>query len=234
MNLPERIKKHQYEFKMSNGKIVKYTPWLVRDEQEYMYATESITNKEYKIQHIEELLRKCVDDEINFDDFSDLDFLKFAIEVRKVSKGGEHEIIFTCPNCETINEPKMISLEDDVHIKPFLGDTIYINDLSFEIREISRGEIYQMKEIETAAQKKFKFVVHSITSITVDGTIYSNLNVEDVEKYLGEELTSEEFEELTIEVLRNTPSIAIEKKFQCDKCGLETLVFIDNISDFFE
>jgi len=234
MNLPQRIKPHQYDFTLSNNKKIKFTPWRVKDEQEYMYATEGIEEKEYKLPHIEELLSKTVDDDINFGEFSELDFFRFAIEVRKYSKGSDHEVIFTCPNCGTTSEPKLISLDDDVKIKPFVNDPIYINDLVFELREVSRAEIQKMKEIETDAEKRFEYVVHSISSISVNDEIFTNLSVDDIRKYIGEELTSAEYEDLSNKILLISPSIIIEKKIQCEKCNLETLVYVDNISDFFE
>ena len=234
MNLPQRIKRHQYEFKLSNNKVIKYTPWLVRDEQEYMYATEGVDDKEYKIPHIEELLKKCVDEDIDFDTFSDLDFLRFAIDVRKVSKGSVHEVTFTCPNCGVVNEPTPIDLDKDVFLRKFNKEPINISNMTFHLREVTRGEIEEMKTIQTDSQKRFRYVVHSIQSISVDDKIYSNLSTDEIQKFLGEELESEEYFELSTTVIGLSPSIAIEKKIYCQKCGLETLVYVNNLSDFFE
>ncbi len=234
MNLPQRMKRHQYDFKKSNGSIIKFTPWLVRDEQEFMYATEGIEDKDYKIPHIEELLNKCVDDEINFDMFSDLDFLRFAIEVRKLSKGSEHEVTFTCPNCNTINEPSMIDLDGDVSVIAFSTSPIDIGNMSFAPREVTRGEITEMKNIVTNAEKRFQYVVHSISAITVDDEIHANLTLDEISEFVGTQLLPEEWDELSAEILKASPSVSIEKNIQCAKCGLETLVFVNNITDFFE
>jgi len=233
MSLPQRIKRHQYSFQMRN-KTIKYTPWMVRDEQEYMYATEGIEDKDYKLPHVEELLSKCVDDDIDFSDMSDIDFFRFAIDVRKVSKGSDHEVVFTCPNCETMNEPMIISLEDDVTIRMFNSEEICINDMVFSVREVTRFELATMKEIETSAQQRFEYVICSIASISVGDEIFTNLSQEEIRTFVQEQLTSEEYDELSLAVLGNTASIVIQKKLECAKCNLETLVYVDNISDFFD
>jgi len=231
MNLPSRNQRHKYEAQLSN-QIVKFTPWLVKDEQEYMYAVEGLENESEVINHIEELLSKCVD--IDFDSLTDVDFLKLAIEIRKKSKGSEHEVVFTCRNCNHINADNIIDLEEDViETRSDIKEPIQINDLEFNIKSLSRKELSKLKNIEGEEKKKWAFIVYSIKSIAVGDELFTNLSEEDIGKFIGEELENDEFKELINGIGEYQDSIAVESKFQCEKCGAETLVYVDKITDFF-
>jgi len=232
MNLPSRNKRHQYEVQLSN-QTVKFVPWLVKDEQEYMYAVEGLEDEQEVMKHIYELLSKCTD--IDFDSLSDVDFLKLAIEIRKRSKGSEHEVVFTCRNCQHINVDNIIDLETDVIEKRAdKQEPIQVNDdLEFHVKTLTRKELDKLKDIESEEKKKWYFIVYSIKAIAIGDDIYSNLSEEEISKFLGEEVTTEEFKDLVDSLADYQDSISVETKFKCEKCGEETLVYVDKIIDFF-
>ena len=230
MNLPSRNKRHQYEVQLSTG-VVKFQPWLVKDEQEYMYAVEGITEESEIITHIEELLSKCVD--INFKEMSDIDFLKLAIEIRKRSKGSDHEIIYTCQQCDHINTDKIIDLETDVITDFRTKHPITINDLEFTIKSVTRNDLQYIESLEGDNKKRWKFIVKSIKSIAINDELFTNLSEDDIEQYLGEELTTQEFQDLVAAIMDQQDDIAVESTFTCDKCGAETVIYVDKIIDFF-
>jgi len=229
--LPKRIKRHQHEFKCQDGQVIKYTPWLVKNEQEFMYAIEGIERAEIGA-HIEELISKCVQD-VDLNKLSDVDYLRLAIEIRCTSKGAEHELGFTCPDCGEINSELIIDLSEDARFVPFDAEPIEIADLTFEVKELSKAEVFKLSQLKTNEEKRFQFIVHSIKSIAVGDEIFPNLSTEDIEKYLGEELENLEFKELVENVILKTSTVAIDKTFKCKKCKKEIKVYVDDIIDFF-
>jgi len=232
-NLPKRNKRHEYDFTLSNGKTIKYQPWLVRHEQEFLYATEGIKDRGEKMKHIDELVSKCLDDDVNIKDLSEMDFFRLVIELRKKSKGSEHEVIFTCPHCKTLNEDVIIDLDKDVDFKEFNKEPILINDVQFFMREISRKEADLLINIESEEKKRFMYLVYSIESISLNDEVFSNLSEEDVTKFLFEEIQPEEFTEFTAQFAEHISTLGISKTFKCLRCEEETLVYIEDILDFF-
>jgi len=229
--LPKRIKRHQHEFKCQDGQVIKYTPWLVKNEQEFMYAVEGIERSEIGA-HIEELLSKCVQD-VDFQKMSEVDFLRLAIEIRCSSKGSEHELGFTCPNCGEHNSELIIDLNEDARFVPFDAGPIEINDLTFEVKELTKGEVLKLSTLKTSEEKRFQYLIHSIKSIAVGDEIFPNLSTEEIEKYLGEELENDEFKELVNQIILKTSTVAIDKSFECKKCKRKVKVYVDDIIDFF-
>lgn len=232
MNLPKRNKRHQYEIELSN-KTIKFTPWLVKHEQEYMYAIEGSKDEEEIIQHIEELLSKCVDEDIDFGEMTDFDFLKFAIEVRKKSKGSEHEVVYTCRNCNHVNAGMIIDLETDVIINEVGNEPIIIDELELTIRSLTRNELLKIKELDSPERKKWMFILYSIKSIASGNEIYANFSEDDIQEFLGTELSNDEFSVLVKGITSRQSDIAVETTFKCEKCDHETLIYVDKIIDFF-
>jgi len=233
MNLPKRNEKHQYKFKTSTGQIIKYTPWLVKDEQEYLYATEGLTDKNIILDHIEELVSKCIPEGFNLSSLSEIDFYRLCIELRKKSKGSEHEIIFTCPHCGLVNENCIIDLDKDVKYTEFSNDPITINEITFNLKDISRSELKKIEKIKNKTKSRFMYIVYSISSLIINDEVYSNITSEDVQKYLEEELTSPEFKQLSKEFVDKVGDIGVYKTFTCDKCKKTTSVYVEDIIDFF-
>ena len=119
--LPKRDTRQKYEFKINEKKSMDIQGWLVKHEQEYMYATSGDMTYLEKLPYIENLVKQCVPENFDIYSLSEIEFYLLIIELRKISKGSEHEIVFTCPHCETLNEDKLLDLNEDVHYTPFIN-----------------------------------------------------------------------------------------------------------------
>ena len=234
MNLPKRNERHKYTFELSDGKKkIEFTPWLVKDEQEYLYATEGIEDDSVKLEHIEQLMGKCITNDINLQSISDYDFIRFAVELRKRSKGADHEIVFTCPHCKSLNESKFINLDEDMKTRNFDKTPIEISEIQFNTKQPSRKDITKLKKFESDREKRFNYILMSIDSMIINDEVYANISQDEIKRYIEEELTSEEYDDLGKEILSRMSIVAIEKTFECDHCQKKVLIYIDDITDFF-
>lgn len=234
MSLPKRNERHKYTFELSSGKKkIEFTPWLVKDEQEYLYATEGLEDSSVKIEHIEQLMSKCVTNNVDLKTISDYDFIRFAIELRKKSKGAEHEIVFTCPHCKSLNESKFINLDTDVKTKNFDETPVEIGEIQFNTKQPSRKDIAKLKKFKSDREKRFNYVLMSIESLIINDKVYANVSQDEIKRYVEEELSSDEYDKLGKEILKRMSIVAIEKTFICDHCEKKTLIYIDDVTDFF-
>ena len=232
MALPKRNNRHQFTFETSTGNKIKYMPWLVKNEQEFMYATEGL-DRNLLLPHIEEMLSLCIEEDIDFGKLSDVDFLRLAIAIRIHSKGSEHEMGFVCPHCDETNADLIIDLSEDINYEKFDSSDIELNEMVFTIKELSKAEVLALSNVKTAEEKRFMYIVYSIAGISVDNEVYTNLDPEEIKEFLGAELTNGEYKELVNQIIVKGASISITKSFNCIKCDKVLKVFVDDIVDFF-
>jgi len=233
--LPSRDLRQRYNFQINDKKSIDIQGWLVKHEQEYMYAIsgEDISNVE-KLKYIENLVKHCVPEDFDISSLSETEFYRLIIELRKISKGSEHEINFTCPNCNTLNEDKLMDLNEDVYYIPYINTTFSSNNLSINLKDVSKKAVELITKEENEEKRRFLYIVHSVDSIIINDDIYSNLSTDEIKKYLEEEVTPEEFEDLKVHILKNSSSLSVNKIFKCDRCGKDVNIYVDNIFDFFE
>jgi len=232
MPLPKNENKHNYTADLPSGRKVKYHPWIVRDEQEYMYATEGMENKDDMVPHIEELLSKCITDETLINQLSEVDFLALAVEVRKKSKGETHDIVFTCPYCETLNEGVQINLIEDVVSEGMNLDPIEVGDSEFTFHDVSRENLAKIKAMESDAKRRLYFMIYSLAGVTTPEQTYTKFSVKETVEFF-ETMDPKEFKILSKEFAGVLPTFVVKKKLSCQRCEKETMVFVDKVSDFF-
>lgn len=232
--LPKRDVRQKYDFQINENKSVEISGWLVKHEQEYMYATSGEMTNEEKLPFIENLVKQCVPEDFDIYSLSEIEFYRLIIELRKISKGADHEIRFTCPHCQTMNEDKLLDLNEDVHYIPYINTPFKTNDLVFNLKDVSKKSIDTINKEENEEKRRFLFIAHSIDSVIVDDNIYSNLDIDEIKKFLEEDVSPEEFEEFKKHIITISSSVSVNKVFQCDRCGKDINIYVDNIFDFFD
>jgi hypothetical protein len=232
MALPKAKERHIYDAKLPSGKVIRIVPWIVKEEQEFMYATEGLKDKDEKLKHVEQLVSKCVIDEIDLSELSESEFLFLCIELRKRSKGSEHDIVFKCGKCETINDGLTLNLDEDVKIKKFDSNPIEIDDIEYTFKEITRKELDRISKIKSQEERRFEYFIASLKSVSDDEQVYTKFSIDEARKWFGEK-DPESFKKLTKDFTTHLSGIAVESVFECKKCKQKLRVFVDNVLDFF-
>lgn len=233
MPLPKHENKHSYTAELPSGRKVKFRPWIVREEQEYMYATEGLDNKDEMIPHIEELIGKCLEEDLNLNDLSEIDFLALCVELRKKSKGEQHEIVFTCPSCQAVNDEIFISLVDDVFSEGMKDRQVEVAGVEYTFKDISRADVEKLKKFESEKEKTFMYMVYSLAAVATEDQTYTNFSIAETKKYFEEEISAIDFKKLSKEFGNILPVFGIRRIIPCEKCKKETHVYVDKVTDFF-
>ena len=232
MPLPKNEKRHGYSAELPSGRTIKFRPWIVREEQEYMYATEGLEDINEYTKHIDELLEKCIEDDTELKQLSEVDYLAFVVELRKKSKGETHEVVFTCPHCQTINDDVYIDLNTDIVQTAMEKKPIEIGDREFTFKDTSRADVEKLNKIESAEKKRLHYMVYSLASVATPEQTYGKFSVKETLEFFGT-MDPQDFKKLSKEFAKILPEFAVRKVIPCEKCKKETIVFVDKVTDFF-
>ena len=232
MPLPKHEQKKTYTVNLPSGRKVKFRPWIVREEQEYMYATEGLEDKDEMTDHIEELLAKCMLDDTKIADLSEVDFLAFAVELRKRSKGENHDIIFTCPHCEAINDAVSLSLIDDIVSEGMKKDPLEIGEYEFTFKDLSRSKLKKIREIQSESKKKLYYLIYCLAGVATPEQTYNKFSEKETIEFF-ETMDPIDFKQLTKDFAGRLPIFAVKRILKCERCEKDTLVYVDKVTDFF-
>ena len=111
----------------SNGKKIRYRPFLVKEEKLLLIAMESKEDEQI-ITATKNVLNNCVFDDINVDDMPTFDMEYIFLWLRGRAKGEIVELKYTCPEC---SNPLNVDVNlDDVKVQTFEEHTnkIQLND----------------------------------------------------------------------------------------------------------
>jgi hypothetical protein len=176
MPLP-KIEVPKYELTIpSSGELVKYRPFLVREEKILLLAMESEDDGQM-IDAVQDIIKNCLYDEVDVSNMPMFDIEFVFLQLRAKSKGEEIDLSFECEKCKTsipikinLNDVKVqrqegnekkISLTDDVGI--------ILKYPSINLQKIIEGNT-EMGEVETV----FKTIISCVESIWDKETVYSS------------------------------------------------------------
>lgn len=232
MPLPKHEQKHTYTVELPSGTKVKIRPWIVREEQEYMYATEGLKEPSEYTPHIEQLIVKCIEDNTKVENLSEVDFLALAVELRKVSIGETHEIVFTCPHCKTINDEVYIDLNLDIESAAMKSEAIEVGKNEFTFKDVSRKNLAKLVAMDSSSKRELYYLIYSLVAVATEEQTYTKFSEKETIEFF-ETMPPGEFKKLSKEFAMILPTFAIRKVIPCEKCKKETVVFVDKVTDFF-
>ena len=103
----------------STGQTVTYRPYLVKEEKVLMMAMESNDSKMI-IQTIVNVIKSCIQDEIDIDSLAMFDIETLFLALRSKSVGEKVDLKIKCEECEHRNEVQINF--DDIQ-KPVIDDS---------------------------------------------------------------------------------------------------------------
>lgn len=240
MSLP-KIDVPIYELKLpSNGKEVRFRPFLVKEEKLLLIAVKSNDANEI-IKTTKQVINNClIDSDINVDTlpFFDVDCLFIAMRAKSV--GENVEVNYVCQNdtetgkCGGKFSVKIdisnveIDKKDDVK-----SDIEFNSNLIFKMKYPTYSVIKLINDDDDSIEKKIKIISASIDKIFIDGSYYSNKDMtpEEMQSFI-ENLTQEQFNKLS-DYVSNFPSFFVKGHGNCIKCGKEHEVRYKDFVRFF-
>lgn len=223
--------------KLPSGKNIGIRGWKVKEEKELLFASEKITeeNPNEKIFIIENFLKACVDDKSKFDQLSENDLKKLAIEIRKLAKGDEVEYTYQCqnPECKFLFE-EVLKISKTEKIKISDLSPIVINDkLTIAIKEIPLNDLLILRERFNDQLNKliYYYMINSIEAITYEGQVYTEFTEQEIIDFI-DQLDSNDLDLIYKEFENKMSNVSLQKTLKCKRCGTETQVVIDDILSF--
>jgi hypothetical protein len=245
MSLP-KINAPIYELILpSNGKTIKYRPFLVKEQKILLMAMESNDQKTI-MNSIKQIINNCCLDTLDTDKLPIFDLEYFFIKLRSKSIGEEIDLILRHPN--NINAKGEMCDHETKHS---------LNILNVEVHKSIGHEDKAVLDEETKIGIKFKYPTSEFTLsienpeemnqlelattaiINCIDYIFDAENVYNSDDYSKEELiefidnlSQKQYEKLA-SFFETMPKLKHEIKWTCSECGQEDEVTLEGLSNFF-
>jgi hypothetical protein len=233
-----------YETKLvSNDKVVKFRPFLIKEQKLFLMASQSDDPVEI-VNSIKQVLRNCiVSDDVNIDELSSFDLEYLFLNLRAKSVGEVVDLSYTCNN--TVKDDKgeekkcgglvkfQVNLLD---IKPTIEKEHSLKielkkDLGLVMKYPTFSSIASIENAENAGPVE-------LILACVD-YIYDNENIYYAKDFSKEELTEffdsmQQSDFAKVEnFFKTMPRITKTLNFKCGKCGHQEDITLEGVQSFF-
>ena len=221
MPLPS-VSTPKYELTVPSTKeVVKFRPFLVKEEKILLMASESKDQKQV-VNALRDVLAGCITSENKLDVMTlpTFDLQYIFLKLRAKSVGEVSELTVLCPKCESVS-PAEIDLGDvEVTFPEGHAKEIPITD---EVGLVMRYPTFEMMESQSMC----------VDSIYDKDNIYTRKDYSDNDfKDFVYSLTQSDLTKMQ-QFFDTMPNMEHELKFMCTKCKEQQSVVLRSLDDFF-
>ena len=238
MPLP-KISTAEYELTLpSNGKTIKYRPFLVREEKILILALESENQKQITTA-VRQVIKECVLTKvIKVDQLPSFDIEYLFLNIRGKSVGESIELMVTCGDDGKTEVPVTV-LIDDIEVST--------NDEHNTDIELSDGYSVKMKypslkqfietnfnqDDEDAVEKSFEMIARSIDMVYNDKVMFAESECTKKElKEWVESLTSSQFQKIE-QFFETMPKLTHTLEVVNPNTKKKNTIVLEGLTDFF-
>ena len=227
----------------SSGQEVKFRPFVVKDEKALMLAMQS-EDEMTMVNTLRDLIRNCVQDEINVERLATFDLEYAFAQMRGKSVGELVEVIGKCDNEEAgcVDNPKaQVKLSVDITQIPVTfpeGHDKKINlwgDVGVVMKYPTVETIikYQGLSEDSDPEKVFDIITESMDVIYEGDELHyiKDQTVEEVNDFINN-LTSDQFAKVR-EFFETIPAMKKEIEYTCPNCGRVHKKTLEGLQSFF-
>jgi|ETNmetMinimDraft_21_1059911.scaffolds.fasta_scaffold09457_3 hypothetical protein len=214
----------------STGEVIKFRPFLVKEEKILMLASESDEYKEM-VNACGQIVTNCTFEKLDVSKIPMFDLQDIFLKIRMASVGSTQTFSMTCGDCEKtteldvdISEITVKGLDNLPNTEIKASDEIVIKMRFPSALDIVEGED-DMTDIET--------IKHCIAAVVTEEEEINMQEVsnEDLQEFI-ENLPMDVFNEMR-NFLRGMPVLMHEMKFDCYHCKEPQVVNINGYEHFF-
>jgi hypothetical protein len=244
MGLP-KIAVPEYTLKLpSNGKELKYRPFLVKEEKILLLAMES-EDEDQIVTATKTVIKNCVFGDIDVDIMPTFDIEYIFLWLRGKAKGEVIELKYKCPKCEN-NIPVSFNIED-VNVTKTEGHThkIQLNDdlgIVMKYPNIALQTKIEMVKKESNIDRIFRTILLCIDYIYDKEKTYSTKDhtADEMVEFL-ESLTDKQFQKISY-FFESSPKLQHKVTLDCTikpkgknkkPCGYTEDVTLEGLQSFF-
>jgi|TARA_B100001758_G_scaffold231079_1_gene227278 hypothetical protein len=225
----------------SNGREVKYRPFLVKEQKVLTIAKESEDSRQ-QMRSIRDMLVAVTQEfpenkDLKIDDLPMYDIEYLFINIRKVSVGETVEISLKCnrEDCEGGGTGKVTVNLDDVKVSevPDRDTTVMISDeVGVVLRDPKFGDMKMYQKVDEVEQP-VEVLKNSIVTIFDAESTYEadDISNKDLSDFV-DSLTFPQLEMLGA-YFDGMPKLSHEVNFNCNICGESNSVNLEGLQSFF-
>lgn len=222
----------------SNGKMVRYRPFVVKEEKALLIAQQSEDTK-VMVDTLRSVINSCLIDKVDVDKLATFDLEYMFLQIRGKSVGETVDLLFSCDTDhgeqnEKAKSKVVINLSDinvsrdESHTnKVFLFDDVGVV-MKYPTMDMA-SELTEGNEYENV----FEIVASSIDYIFKGEDVYyaNETSHEEMMQFLNN-LTTEQF--LKVQKFFDTmPKLSYKVEYTCPVCGREHRKLLEGLANFF-
>ena len=235
MGLPIQ-KAPKFKCELSDGTIVTYRPFLVK-EQKYLLLAKEGKNGEEVLDATKALISSVTDGKVNTDKLMMADLEYLFLQIRAKSVGETQEMTMYCreQGCRGTGKAVIdLSKVGVTYPDKEMDNTVKLNDtLGVTLRYPTARQLAKVEDIENEGDRLVHLLKHGIESIYDEETVYNTDDIQDSElTEFVESLTLEQVNKLN-EFFENIPTLQHDIEFECDSCGTLNTTKLKGLQSFF-
>ena len=226
-----------YELELpSNGKTVKYRPFLVKEEKELLLALESQDEKQV-IGAVKDLIKNCVISRIKVDTLPSFDLEYLFLKIRAASIGEMVTLTVTCLDDNETKAETEINLNDVEVFKPEGHDKkiMFEDGMGIVMKYPSMQQFIEreflQKDLKT--DEVYGFIADSIDQIFTEDEVYDASTTTKKEfRTFVDSLTTTQFGKIQ-QFYETCPKLSHSFKVTNPNTGKESEYTIEGLQSFF-
>lgn len=232
MALPQ-LNVPKYELTVpSSGVVVKFRPYLVKEEKLLMIALESQDEKQMT-SAVTEIVDSCTMNQLNMSSLTMFDIEYIFTKLRSKSVGETAKVKLPCTKCEEKSsvdiDLEMVQVTDKPDTKIQLTED---TGLIMKFPSLSDYQDVQNSDASNV-DKIFAIIVASIHSIYSGDEMFDTSSHSKKELLdFVESLSAEQFKKVQA-FLDAMPAVYINVLFECESCGAHNEIELKGLANFF-
>ena len=226
-----------YELEIpSNGKKIKYRPFVVKEEKLLLLAMESQDDKQIE-DAMRQLLKGCIQSRVKIDDLAIFDLEYIFLNIRAVSVGEVVEMMLTCDDDGETQVRYNLNLTEVQVSKPEgHSNKIMLSDTMGVIMKYPSFEEFVKISIigkNTTSDDVVDIMARCVDQIFDGEDVYdsSTTSKKEFVEFI-ENLTNRQFENVQ-KFFEEAPVLKHEINFKNPNTGVENTIVIQGLSNFF-
>lgn len=233
MALP-KINTPTYELQLpSTGEIIKYRPFLVKEQKLLLIAQESGEEKQIA-NAMGELVNSCTFGKVNTKSAPMFDIEYLFLKIRGKSVGEKVKLNLICPDDGKTTVPYDLNLEDvECQVQDDHSNEIQINeDIKIVFRYPLLNDLQNVKASAGDSEKTFHFMECCIDSIHSGDDVFQRIDIKDKElSNFIEQFTNEQFEKIT-QFFNTMPKLRHVVKVTNPKTKKKNEILLEGLESF--
>jgi len=217
----------------SNGKKIKYRPFLVKEEKVLILALEGGETKDIT-RAIKDVLKNCVLTRgVKIDQLPTFDIEYLFLNIRAKSVGETVNVLITCPDDGETQIPMTIGI-DEIQVVKNDEHTIDIDiDGNYKLRMKypSLDQFIENNFTDEEEQDVFKMVASCVDLVYDEETAYDDFSEKEMIKFL-EQFNAKQFKEIE-KFFDTMPKLSYVASITNPNTGVESKVVLEGLTSCF-